>query len=33
VKVKNFDAEDISLHEIFIELAGKEPEEDLSFAQ
>ena len=33
VKIKRFDAEDISLHEIFIELAGKEPEEDFSFAQ
>jgi ABC-2 type transport system ATP-binding protein len=33
VKIKRFDAEDISLHEIFIELAGKGPEEDVSFAQ
>ena len=33
VKIKRFDAEDISLHEIFIELAGKGPEEDFSFAQ
>jgi ABC-2 type transport system ATP-binding protein len=33
VKIKKFDAEDISLQEIFIELAGKGPEEELSFAQ
>ena len=33
VIIKKFDAEDISLHEIFIELAGKGPEEELSFAQ
>jgi ABC-2 type transport system ATP-binding protein len=33
VKINKFDAEDISLHEIFIELAGKGPEEDLSFAE
>ncbi len=33
VKVKKFDAEDISLHEIFIELAGKPSEEGLSFAE
>ena len=33
VKIKRFDAEDISLHEIFVELAGKGPEEVFSFAQ
>ena len=33
IKIKRFDAEDISLQEIFIELAGKGPEEDFSFAQ
>jgi len=33
VKVKSFDAEDISLHEIFIELAGRPPDEDFSFAE
>jgi ABC-2 type transport system ATP-binding protein len=33
VRIKRFDAEDISLHEIFIELAGKGSEEELSFAQ
>ena len=33
VKIKKFDAEDISLHEIFIELAGKPPKEDFSFAE
>jgi ABC-2 type transport system ATP-binding protein len=33
IKVKKFNAEDISLHEIFIELAGKPAEEDLILAE
>ncbi len=33
VKVKKFDSEDISLQEIFIELAGRPPEEDFRFAE
>jgi ABC-2 type transport system ATP-binding protein len=33
VKIKKFDAEDISLHEIFIELAGRPPEEDFNLAE
>lgn len=32
VIVKKFDADDISLHEIFIELSGRPPEEDFSLA-
>jgi ABC-2 type transport system ATP-binding protein len=33
VKIKKFDAEDISLQEIFIELAGRPPEEDFHLAE